>query len=109
MVQVSVGWLEFMVICDNLYEVLDWVLCVVIGFGLGQDDWVLVVFELVMKYCQIYLKFMVIDVDVLNLFSKYVLLYFIIDCIFILYVGEVVRLLNMLVDEVEVDCFNSVK
>ena len=108
-VQVSAGRPELMVTCDNLHEALDWASCVVIGPGLGQDDWALAAFELAMKHCQTHPKPMVIDADALNLLSKHALSYSITDCILTPHAGEAARLLNMSVDEVEADRFNSVK
>ncbi|TPV54547.1 NAD(P)H-hydrate dehydratase [Aestuariibacter sp. GS-14] len=108
-VQVSAGRPELMVTCDDLHEALNWASCVVIGPGLGQDDWALGAFELAMKHCQTHPKPMVIDADALNLLSKHAMSYSITDCILTPHAGEAARLLNMSVDEVEADRFNSVK
>lgn len=108
-IQVSAGRPELMVSHENLQDALNWGSCVVIGPGLGQDDWALAAFEQAMKHCQTHPKPMVIDADALNLLSKHALSYTITDCIITPHAGEAARLLNTSVDEVEADRFNSTK
>lgn len=108
-VQVSAGRPELMVTDDNLEEALNWATCVVLGPGLGQDQWALEAFEKTMKHCQTHPKPMVIDADALNLLSKHPTAYSIADCILTPHAGEAARLLRVTVDEIEADRFNSAR
>ena len=108
-VQVSAGRPELMVTDDNLDDALDWATCVVLGPGLGQDEWALEAFEKTMKHCQTHPKPMIVDADALNLLSKHPTAYSITDCILTPHAGEASRLLGVTVDEIEADRFNSVR
>lgn len=81
-----------------LEESLIWVDVVVIGLGFGQQEWGKKVLQKVENVC----KFMLWDVDVLNLlvinFDKCY------NCVIMLYLGEVVCLLGCFVVEIESDC-----
>ncbi|MBU3023600.1 NAD(P)H-hydrate dehydratase [Aestuariibacter sp. A3R04] len=108
-IQVSAGRPELMVTSDNLDDALSWASCVVIGPGLGQDDWAETVFTTVMKHCQTHPKPMVIDADALNLLSRQATAYTINDCILTPHAGEAARLLGVSVDDVEAERFNYVR
>ena len=69
-VQVSAGRPELMVTDFNLEDALAWATCVVIGPGLGQDEWAESAFETTMKHCQSQNKPVVIDADALNLLCQ---------------------------------------
>ena len=66
-IQVSSGRPELMVTESQLEDALDWATCVVIGPGLGQDEWAQASFETTLKHCQSQNKPIVIDADALNL------------------------------------------
>lgn len=108
-IQVSAGRPELMVTDENLEEALNWATCVVLGPGLGQDDWAVTAFEMAMKHCQTHPKPMVIDADALNLLSKHALSYTVESSIITPHAGEAARLLGVSVDEVESDRFNSAR
>jgi NAD(P)H-hydrate epimerase len=108
-VQVSSGRPELMVNDDNLEEALNWATCVVIGPGLGQDEWAIQAFEIAMKHCHTHPKPMVIDADAINLLSKHAISYTIADCIITPHAAEAARLLGSTVDEVEANRFNSAR
>lgn len=105
-IQVSAGRPELMVTDENLEDALSWATCVVIGPGLGQDDWAETVFQTVMKHCQTHPKPMVLDADALNLLSRQATAYTINDCILTPHAGEAARLLGVSVDDVEAERFN---
>ncbi|QJR81380.1 bifunctional ADP-dependent NAD(P)H-hydrate dehydratase/NAD(P)H-hydrate epimerase [Alteromonas pelagimontana] len=105
-VQVSAGRPELMVTDEKLEEALKWATCVVIGPGLGQDEWGEQVFTTVMKHCQAHPKPMVIDADALNLLGKQSTAYTINDCILTPHAGEAARLLGVSVEDVESERFN---
>ncbi|WP_421132752.1 NAD(P)H-hydrate dehydratase [Alteromonas sp. A079] len=105
-VQVSAGRPELMVSDSDLAAALDWATCVVIGPGLGQDDWAEETFQLTMKYCQQHNKPMVIDADALNLLCKQSTAFTIENSILTPHAGEAARLLGVSIDDVEGDRFN---
>ena len=105
-IQVSAGRPELMVTDSDLEDALKWATCVVIGPGLGQDDWAESVFTTVMKHCQTHPKPMVLDADALNLLNRAATAYTINDCILTPHAGEAARLLGVSVDDVEAERFN---
>lgn len=108
-VQVSAGRPELMVTSENLEQALEWATCVVIGPGLGQDDWAQRAFGTAMKHCQAQQKPMVIDADALNLLSRQATAFTISSCILTPHAGEAARLLGVSVDDVESERFNYAK
>ncbi|MEG3765942.1 NAD(P)H-hydrate dehydratase [Alteromonas sp. 14N.309.X.WAT.G.H12] len=105
-VQVSAGRPELMVSADELEAALEWATCVVIGPGLGQDEWAESVFTTVMKHCQSTSKAVVIDADALNILCRQATAYTISDCILTPHAGEAARLLGVTIDDVETERFN---
>jgi NAD(P)H-hydrate epimerase len=104
--QICSGRPELMVSNTGLIEALEWATCIVIGPGLGQDEWSQEVFGQVMEYCQQTPKPIVIDADALNLKAvneKFVALP---ECVITPHVGEAARLLNVPTDEIEANRFN---
>lgn len=108
-VQVSAGRPELMVTSEGLEQALEWASCVVIGPGLGQDDWAQFTFETVLKHCQSEQKPIVIDADALNLLSRQATAYTLNDCILTPHAGEASRLLGVSVEDVEGERFNYAK
>lgn len=108
-IQVSAGRPELMVTSEALEDALQWATCVVIGPGLGQDDWAQQAFEVAMKHCQSEEKPMVIDADALNLLSRQATAFTIASCILTPHAGEAARLLGVSVDDVETERFNYAK
>jgi NAD(P)H-hydrate epimerase len=90
-----------MVISSGLDEALAWATCVVIGPGLGQDDWSRATYETVLQYCQNNPKPMVIDADALNIMASTASFVSIDDCVMTPHSGEAARLLSVSVEEVE--------
>ncbi|MED6321260.1 MAG: NAD(P)H-hydrate dehydratase, partial [Pseudomonadota bacterium] len=105
-VQVSAGRPELMVTDFNLEDALAWATCVVIGPGLGQDEWAEGTFETTMKHCQSQNKPVVIDADALNLLCQQSTAYTLSDSILTPHAGEAARLLGVSIDDVESDRFN---
>jgi len=105
-VQVSAGRPELMVTDFNLEDALAWATCVVIGPGLGQDEWAESAFETTMKHCQNQNKPVVIDADALNLLCQQSTAYTLSDSILTPHAGEAARLLGVSIDDVESDRFN---
>lgn len=108
-VQVSSGRPELMVTDSDLDAALAWATCVVIGPGLGQDEWAEAAFETTMKYCQATNTPLVIDADALNLLCKQSTAYTVTDCILTPHAAEGARLLGLTVEEVESNRFNTAR
>ncbi|RDV25622.1 NAD(P)H-hydrate dehydratase [Alteromonas aestuariivivens] len=106
LIQVSAGRPELMVTNSGLEDALKWATCVVIGPGLGQDEWAEEAFSTTLKHCQAHSKPVVIDADALNLLNKQSVAYTISDCILTPHAGEASRLLGVTVDDVEAERFN---
>ena len=108
-IQINAGRPELMVITDSLEQALEWATCVVIGPGLGQDDWSQNAFDKTLQYCQAHRKPIVIDADALNMLSRYSGTFNMSQCVLTPHSGEAARLLNMTVDEIEADRFNAAR
>lgn len=67
---ISAGRPEIMLADKNLKEALEWCSCILIGPGLGQDDWAYQQMSRVMGYLQSQPKPVVLDADGLNLLGK---------------------------------------
>ncbi|WP_100643599.1 NAD(P)H-hydrate dehydratase [Alteromonas facilis] len=104
-IQINAGRPELMVVTDNFEQALEWATCVVIGPGLGQDDWSQNAFDKTLQYCHSHNKPIVIDADALNLLSRYSGTFNMKECVLTPHSGEAARLLSMTVDEVEGDRF----
>jgi NAD(P)H-hydrate epimerase len=100
-VQISAGRPEIMVTSSDLEQALSWATCIVIGPGLGQDDWSKATYDTVLKYCQNNPKPMVIDADALNIMAGTASFVNIPDCVMTPHSGEAARLLSVSVEEVE--------
>ena len=66
---ISAGRPEIMLIHKGLETALDWCNCVVVGPGLGQDDWAQQRFSSLLTYLKHHPKPLVIDADGLNMLS----------------------------------------
>jgi hydroxyethylthiazole kinase-like uncharacterized protein yjeF len=66
---ISAGRPEIMLTHKELELALDWCSCVVIGPGLGQDDWAQQQFYCLLAYLKRHPKPLVIDADALNILS----------------------------------------
>jgi NAD(P)H-hydrate epimerase len=66
---ISTGRPEIMLINKELEAALDWCSCIVIGPGLGQDDWAHQQFSRLLAHLKHHPKPLVIDADGLNLLS----------------------------------------
>lgn len=104
--QICSGRPELMVSSSGLKEALDWATCIVIGPGMGQDEWSKTTFDAVMEYCQQHSKPIVIDADALNLKAVNTSFVALPDCVITPHVGEAARLLNVSIEEVEANRFN---
>jgi hydroxyethylthiazole kinase-like uncharacterized protein yjeF len=67
---ISAGRPEIMLMHKNLETALDWCSCIVIGPGLGQDDWAHQQFSRLFEYLKHHPKPLVIDADGLNLLAS---------------------------------------
>ncbi|MCU7554620.1 NAD(P)H-hydrate dehydratase [Alteromonas sp. ASW11-19] len=105
-IQVSAGRPELMVADQDLDEALEWATCVVIGPGLGQDEWAQETFATTLKHCQAENKPVVIDADALNLLGKQATAFTLDECILTPHAGEAARLLGVSVEDVETERFN---
>ena len=103
---ISIGRPELMVSSNNLHQALEWASCVVIGPGLGQDEWAQQTFDEVMQYCQNNKMPLVIDADALNLLAKQASSYMLEQCVLTPHPGEASRLLSVSTSDIESDRFN---
>ncbi|MEL0656204.1 NAD(P)H-hydrate dehydratase [Pseudoalteromonas issachenkonii] len=103
---ISIGRPELMVSSNNLHQALEWASCVVIGPGLGQDEWAQQTFDEVMQYCQNNKMLLVIDADALNLLAKQASSYMLDQCVLTPHPGEASRLLSVSISDIESDRFN---
>jgi hydroxyethylthiazole kinase-like uncharacterized protein yjeF len=104
--QICTGRPELMVSSTGLKEALAWATCIVIGPGLGQDDWGKQTFDTVMQYCQQTPKPIVIDADALNLRASNTSFVAVTNCVITPHAGEAARLLNVPIEEIESNRFN---
>ncbi|MGJ8681891.1 NAD(P)H-hydrate dehydratase [Paraglaciecola sp.] len=109
---VASGRPEIMLQYQDLEAALNWCSCVVIGPGLGQDQWATQKLELLLKYLTVNPKPLVVDADALNLlankkdksnFEK--ILINLPACILTPHPGEAARLLDTSIQDVENDRF----
>lgn len=100
-IQISAGRPEIMVTSTDLEQALAWATCIVIGPGLGQDEWSKATYDTVLSYCQNNPKPMVIDADALNIMANTASFVNIPDCVMTPHSGEAARLLRVSVEEVE--------
>lgn len=103
---ISIGRPELMVSSNNLHQALEWASCVVIGPGLGQNEWAQQTFDEVMQYCQNNKMPLVIDADALNLLAKQASSYMLEQCVLTPHPGEASRLLSVSTSDIESDRFN---
>lgn len=102
---VSIGRPELMVTSEHLDDALAWSTCVVIGPGLGQDEWAQKTFEQAIRYCQQNNIPTVIDADALNLLAKQPSSHKLNNTVLTPHPAEAARLLNLTTSEVESDRF----
>jgi NAD(P)H-hydrate epimerase len=105
-IQICAGRPELMVVSSGLDNALEWADSVVIGPGLGTDDWAKATFNQVMEYCQHNPKPIVVDADALNLKAVNTSFVALSDCIITPHSGEASRLLNVSIEEIEGNRFN---
>tara|TARA_B110000211_G_scaffold48935_1_gene53214 strand:- start:933 stop:1526 length:594 start_codon:yes stop_codon:yes gene_type:complete len=98
-----------MVSSAYLQEALEWASSVVIGPGLGQDEWAQQTFDEVMQYCQNNKMPLVIDADALNLLAKQASSYMLERCILTPHPGEASRLLSTTTQEIESNRFENAR
>lgn len=67
---ISVGRPEIMLTHKELEAALDWCSCIVVGPGLGQDDWAYQQFSRLLAHLKLAPKPLVIDADGLNLLAS---------------------------------------
>lgn len=106
---VSIGRPELMVTSDNLNKALKWASCVVLGPGLGQNEWAQQTFDEVMHYCQENNTPLVIDADALNLLAKNASSYTLQQSVLTPHPGEASRLLSTHTADIEANRFASVR
>ena len=109
LVQIGAARPEILVISEDLDVALEWCTTVVIGPGLGQDEWANEVFTKTMSHCEANHKPMVLDADALNLLSRSSIAYNVSDCLITPHAGEAARLLSISVEEVEADRFTCAR
>jgi len=102
---VSIGRPELMVTSEHLDDALAWSTCVVIGPGLGQDEWAQKTFDQAICYCQQNNIPTVIDADALNLLAKQSSSHKLNNTVLTPHPAEAARLLNLTTSEVESDRF----
>ncbi len=107
--QICTGRPELMVSSHDLKEALQWATCIVLGPGLGQDDWAKQTFDDVLEYCHHNPKPIIIDADALNLKAVNTTFFALPECIITPHVGEAARLLNVSIDEIEANRFNTAR
>lgn len=105
MVQISAGRPELMVINSGLESALEWANSIVIGPGLGTDEWAIGVFNKVIDYCRKHSKPIVIDADALNLIAANELFDALPLCIITPHSGEASRLLETSIEAIESNRF----
>ncbi len=96
---------ELMVTSNALKDELNWASCIVIGPGLGQDEWSENTFNEVLNHVQQHPKPIIIDADGLNLLSHIGSISVLPDCVITPHVGEASRLLKVPANEIESNRF----
>ena len=105
---------ELMVSTSHLTEALDWCASIIIGPGLGTDEWAKHQFKTVIAHVKEHNKPIVIDADGLNLLALNADniqddIVGLSHCVLTPHPGEASRLLNESVQEVEADRYTSCK
>lgn len=104
--QICNGRPELMVTSEGLKQALEWATCIVIGPGLGQDEWARETFNTVMNFCQMQPVPIVIDADALRLKAVDTEFVALPDCVLTPHVGEASSLLSSTIEEIEANRFN---
>ena len=104
-VPVSQGRPELMITSHDLESALEWATCVIIGPGLGQDDWAKEAFNKVLQYCNINNLPLVMDADALNLLAKQSSFSELNNCILTPHPAEASRLLGLSTSDIESNRF----
>lgn len=108
-VQISSGLPELMVITQQLTAALEWANAIVIGPGLGTDQWGQDTFSEVVAFCQQHDKPLVMDADALTLLSTTSSFPSLERLVITPHSGEAARLLNLSVQDLDADRFNSAR
>ncbi|WP_404341440.1 NAD(P)H-hydrate dehydratase [Pseudoalteromonas mariniglutinosa] len=106
---ISIGRPELMVSAEDLDSALRWASCVVIGPGLGQDDWAQHTFDKVMLFCLAKAIPLVMDADALNLLANSVNHYHLRHTVMTPHPGEAARLLSVSCHAIEANRFYYAK
>jgi NAD(P)H-hydrate epimerase len=113
---VASGRPEIMLQYQDLENALNWCSCVVIGPGLGQDQWAVQKLDQLLRYLAVNPKPVVLDADALNLLANkkdkaqvHKILANIPACILTPHPGEAARLLESTIHEVEKDRYQASK
>lgn len=104
---VSSGRAELMVSSDELAEHLQWASSIVIGPGLGQNDWAQEVFGLVLSHLKDHDKPLLIDADGLTLLANYTAKPELDVLVLTPHPGEAAKLLDCTSAEIEGDRFSA--
>ena len=108
-VQISAGRPELMVISDALEDALEWANTIVIGPGLGQDEWAQETFKQVIDYLQKKDLPIVLDADALNMLPQHATRFSPSDCILTPHTGEAARLLETTLEDVDSSRYSNAK
>ncbi len=113
---VASGRPEIMLQYQDLETALDWCTSIVIGPGLGQDQWAVQKLEQLLKYLAVTPKPVIIDADALNLLARKKvkldvkkILASLPACILTPHPGEAARLLDSQISVVESDRYQACK
>lgn len=93
---------------EDVESLFDWASCIVVGPGLGQDDWARSLFDALLKYQIQAEKPMLIDADGLNLLSTLDPSALPKNCILTPHPGEAARLLGLSTAEIESDRYQAI-
>lgn len=108
-VQISAGRPELMVISEALEEALSWANTIVVGPGLGQDQWAQETFEKVIAFVQKNDLPLVFDADALNMLPQYATSFSPSQCILTPHTGEAARLLETTIEDVDSSRYSNAR
>lgn len=107
--QVASGRPELMVLTQRLETALDWATAIVLGPGLGQDEWALAALRTVLDYLSTHNKPIVVDADALNLIAQYGSRVSFSNAVLTPHSAEAARLLGVNVGDIDHDRFNTAR
>lgn len=106
---ISAGRPELMVTSDNLQANLAWANTIVLGPGLGSDEWAEDTFKQVIEHCQKEDKPIVIDADAINMMNKHAASFNASCCIMTPHSAEAARLLEFSLSEVDANRYRTAR